>query len=463
MTATAGIPTLVELLHAHGTDALSFTAVESGVERWFDERPPAGTGACVAYCDTGSAWVAVCSPLVDANERARAALRFVDAARGRGRRASFFAADTLDGEGLRRLLIGMQPILRPAQWLGSLTNRRSFREQLRRARAKGLRVRSAEASEFAVGMPARRAVDALARRWLDSRHMRPMGFVVSVEPFHHPEEHRYVVGEHRGRIVGFLSAVPIARGRGWLVEDVFRGESAPNGTTETLIHELIRSVPESEYVTLGPTPLAGAVGWPLRLARLLARPLFDFAGLYAFRQRLRPTAWQPVWLAFPRTQSAPVAVIDVLRAFARGSLLRFAGDSLLLHPSGLPMAVAWPLPLWTLALAWLAATGRASLLGFETAELWAWVAFDALLLVFLVRAAMQPRRSRLLLAAGLAAIDAGLSLAHAAFTGAGATVLGHTLRALATAAPVAGTVALACACVIEARARARSRPASAEA
>jgi hypothetical protein len=216
-------------------------------------------------------------------------------------------------------------------------------------------------------------------------------------------------------------------------------------------------------VTLGPTPLVGAVAWPLRLAQLLARPLFDFAGLYAFRQRLRPTAWHPVWLVFPRAEPAPVVVVDVLRAFARGSLLRFAGDSLLLHPSGLPMAVAWPLPLWTLALAWLAATGRASLLGFEAAELWLWVVFDALLLVFLFRAAMQPRRPRLLLATGLAAVDAGLSLAHAVFTGGGATALAHTLRAVATGAPIAGTVALASACVIEARARGRSRPASADA
>jgi len=340
-----------ELMRAHGTDALSFAAFKTAIRHWFDATPPAGTGGCVAYYDTASAWVAIGSPLAPAAERAAVASRFVAAARARGRRACFFAADSLDGDRLRRLLVGQQPVFRPSRWITELARHRRLREQLRRARAKGLAVRRADAGELSARTPLRHAVEALGREWLATRHMEPMRFAVTVEPFHRPHEHRYYVGERGGRLVAFLSAVPIGARRGWLVEDVFRGADAPNGTTEAMIHALMIDVPEGEYVTLGPTPLAGPVVWPLRVVAHLTRPLFDFEGLRAFRQRLRPDAWEPVWLVYPASASMPHAIVDVLRAFAGGSLSRFALRSLLQHPSGLPWALAIPLPA---LLAWAA-------------------------------------------------------------------------------------------------------------
>ncbi|MGH7438420.1 MAG: phosphatidylglycerol lysyltransferase domain-containing protein, partial [Polyangiaceae bacterium] len=258
-----------------------------------------------------------------------------------------------------------------------------------------------------------------------------------------PEEHRYFIAEQAGTLVAFLSAVPVYARGGWLVEDVPRATQAPNGTTETLICALMEEVADSAQLTLGLTPLAGPVAPPLRLIRWLSRPLFDFAGLQAFRQRLRASASEPVWLVFPRTQTAHVSIIDSLRAFADGSLLRFALASLLRHPSGLPWALALPLPLWTAALAWLAATHRASLLGFPRRELLLWVAFDALLLVPLVRAAMRPRRRRLLFATGLAGLDALLSISHVLFVGLGGSAVQEALRGLGTGAPVVGAALLA--------------------
>jgi phosphatidylglycerol lysyltransferase len=449
MTPREAPASVVELAVENGRDALSFLAVESGMEHWFDESPPEGTGACVAYVDTRGAWVAACSPLVPAprgdgaNELRRAALRFVAAAREHGRRACFFASEAPALDGLGRLLIGQQPVFHPREWLGHLARHRRLREQLRRARAKGLVVRSVASSELAEGSALRREVEQLAHAWLRARHIEPMGFLVALEPFLEPSRHRYFVAELRGRPVGFLSAVPIGRRRAWLVEDMVRAPRAPNGTTETLFVALMRDVEDSAYVTLGLTPLAGPVAWPLRFARWASRPLFDFAGLRAFRERLRPQSWQPVWLVYPAGASPAVSLVDSLRAFARGSLVGFALRSFRHHPSGLPWALALPLPLWTAALAWLAAVHRASLLGFPTSELALWVAFDALLLLVLVRVAMRPLRPRLVLATALAAIDAALSLGHLVWVGPGSTPLQAAMRVLATAAPVVGALLLA--------------------
>jgi len=440
-------PDILELLRERGRDAMSFLALESGMRHWFDAPPPEGTGSCVAYADTAGAWVAACGPLVaetgGEHGADAAAARFVAAARAAGKRACFFATEQPHLDGMSHLLIGEQPVFHPREWLERLHERKRLREQLRRARAKGVRVRRASPEGLAPGSPLQTQVEGLARAWLGSRHIEPMGFLVAVEPFHHPEEHRYLVAEQAGRVVAFLSAVPIYARRAWLVEDLFRAADAPNGTTETLLHALLCDVGQDERVILGLTPLSGPVAWPLRAARRLSRPLFDFAGLRAFRNRMRAEAWERVWLVYPRGQPAWLTVLDSLRAFANGSLLRFAFASFVRHPSGLPWMLAFPLAPWTLVLAWLAVTGRSRLLGFHHAELLLWVAFDALLLLLLVRAAMRPRLSRMLLATGLAGVDATLSVGHIVFAGFGVTAAALLLRTMATGAPLLGTLLLA--------------------
>lgn len=298
-----------------------------------------------------------------------------------------------------------------------------------------------DAAELADGLPLRRDVEELRRAWLHSRRMEPMGFLVSVEPFHRPEAHIYLIAERQQRVVQFLSAVPIYAGRGWLMEDMLRSASAPNGTTELLIDRLMREVGDARRVTPGLTPLSGRLPWWLRFARVAMRPLYDFSGLERFRARLSPGRWDPIWLTWDRG-AAPSVLIDVLTAFASGRLVRFAARSLIRHPSGPPWVLALPLFPWTLLLAILCVAGHASLLGFSTPALAGWVAFDAVLAWLLVRAAMRPKPARMGAAVAWAAVDAGLSIRHLAQAGLGAGAIAETLRLVATLAPVAGCAAL---------------------
>ena len=204
----------------------------------------------------------------------------------------------------------------------------------------------------------------------------------------------------------------------------------------------MRDVADSEFVTLGLVPLSGPIAPWLRATRFVSSPLFDFDGLRRFRQRLRPSRWESVWLLYPRSEWAATPVVESLRAFAGGSLLRFALRSVARGPSGPPWALALPLFPWTLLLALLTLSGRAGLVGFSPAALAAWVAFDALLAGQLLRSALRPRPGRLVASATAATVDAAISVPHLVAGGFGRTVAPILLRSLAAFAPCLGAAVL---------------------
>jgi phosphatidylglycerol lysyltransferase len=432
---------LLAALRKFGADAVSFLALESRMQ--FLQPHGSSPGSVVAYMDTGRAWVAVGLPLAENAQVGEVARAFVREAKKKGRRACFFACEDGEVPGFARLLLGEQPVWTPGTWRARLAQHRRLREQIRRAAAKGVAIRRVRAGELAPGTALRAQVESLARDWLASRRMAPMGFLVALEPFHLPEEHRYFIAERQGKLVEFLSAVPIYLRGGWLVEDVVRSGGAPNGTTEALLDGLMQDVGETDSVTLGLAPLSGPISSWLRVVRFVSRPLFDFAGLHAFRQRLRPAYWQRVWLVYPASESPVVHVLESLRAFAGDSLAAFAVRSIIRGPSGPPWALALPLVPWTLVLAALAMSGQAGIVGFSAHALAAWAVFDALLAVQLFWSALRPKRSRMALAAAAASFDAGLSVPHLFVTGLGRSVAAATLRSLAALAPCGGAAVLA--------------------
>ncbi|MBY0275023.1 DUF2156 domain-containing protein [Candidatus Binatia bacterium] len=311
----------LDILRGHGWVSVSFQLLESDFRYWFD-----GDDAFVAYVDTGSAWVVGGAPVAPEARLREVALRFTAAARASGRRASFFACERrfVKAARMRALRVGEQPVWVTSEWETVLRGNASLRYQLRRAQRKGVTVRVATADELApADAPVRRAILQLGTQWLAARRMAPMGFLVQLEPLTFAEERTVLVAERDGELVAFLSAVPVYARRRLFVEDLIRGRRAPNGTTELLIDAAMRAaaVRGDDTVTLGLAPLAGAVPRPLRLARAVSTPLYDFRGLRAFKAKLSPSRWEGVYLVAPG--STWLALRDALRAFAGGSLLRF--------------------------------------------------------------------------------------------------------------------------------------------
>lgn len=314
------------ILRGHGWATVSFQLLEADFHYWFD-----GDDAFVAFVDTGRAWVAGGAPIAPAERLPEVTTRFVEAARAAGRRASFFACEQrfVDQLGLPALLVGEQPVWQPSEWDEVLADPEasSLRYQLRRAGKKGVKVRAVSPEEVAdPEAPLHRTVEELARQWLAGRGMAPMQFLVRLEPLTFPNERVLLVAEQGAQVVGFLSAVPVFARRRLFVEDLLRAPHAPNGTIELLIDAAMRAARErgDDGVTLGLAPLAGEVAPMLRMARTLSAPLYDFRGLRAFKAKLRPHAWEPVYLCAASGRSTAIALGDGLTAFAGGSLMRFA-------------------------------------------------------------------------------------------------------------------------------------------
>lgn len=348
--ATADRARALAILRGHAWATVSFQLLESEFRYWFD-----GDDAFVAYVDTGGAWVAGGAPVAPEARLAEVAARFEAAARAAGRRACYFAAEErfVRSTGRRALRIGEQPVWSPARWDAVVAATPSLRYQLRRARKKGVTVRAVAAAELAdAAAPIARAIAALGEAWLATRRMAPMGFLVQLEPLRCAEERVVVVAEQGGELVGFVSAVPVYARRRLFVEDVVRAAGAPNGTAELMIDHAMRvaAARGDDAVTLGLAPLAGEVAAPLRLARALSTPLYDFRGLHAFKAKLRPDRWEPVFLCAPA--SPWLALRDGLTAFARGSLVGFGARTLARRPGLLALAaLALALAVAALALA----------------------------------------------------------------------------------------------------------------
>jgi phosphatidylglycerol lysyltransferase len=414
------------LLRRFGHTATAFQVLAPGMAHWFTndhcdghftatpERHHRAPGeisnqGMVGYIDTGAAWVAAGEPIAAREHTIDVARQFIDHAHALGKRVAFFATEgaLAASPRFRRVLIGEQPVWNPVRWSEVLASHRSLREQLRRARAKGVTVRAVSHGDFSFD----HALRGLMQRWLATRPMPSMHFLVELEPFVHRGERMLFVAERAGVVVAFLSLAPVSARNGWLFEHVLRDPQAPNGSAELMIDFAMRNLGSKgvTWATLGLAPLAGSVAGWLRFVRTTARPFFNFEGLTSFKRKLGPSSWQPVYLAYPQERSSVLAMVDGLRAFAGGSLLRFGLHTVLRGPPPLLRALQLSLIPWTIALALWPADGWFPSPGVK----WAWVTFDVLLLFGLQRLRQRWTRRLSMTLATLVSLDTLLTVVQA--------------------------------------------------
>jgi phosphatidylglycerol lysyltransferase len=231
-----------------------------------------------------------------------------------------------------RVLLGAQPVWDPREWPEAVAKRASLRAQFNRARNKGVRI-SEWPSRDAENHPALRRC---LTEWLATRHLPPLHFLVEPETLSRLEDRRVFVAERGEReVVAFTVLSPVPSRNGWLVEQIVRGLSAPNGTAELLIDSAMRAIAASgaTYATLGLSPLSQRAGFDpphqpmwlrfvLRWVRLHGARFYNFGGLDAFKAKFNPQDWEPIYAIGEGESFSPRDLYAIAGAFSGGAPLR---------------------------------------------------------------------------------------------------------------------------------------------
>jgi phosphatidylglycerol lysyltransferase len=335
------VPAAVErarrIVLAHGWNSTSYQLVNPGLRLWFDEDAVTGYGVAAGRMVVAGA--PVCAP----ERLGTVARHFQDFAAGAGRKVCYFGAGSrlereLAGCDPRsRVLLGSQPVWDPSHWSSVAARHASIRAQLNRARNKGVSVAEWAAREAQDSAQLRRILE----RWLGTRGLPPMGFLVEPDTLGRVLDRRAFVATREDTPVAFLLASPVPARNGWLVEQIVRDPGAPNGTNELLVDAAMTALAAdgSRYVTLGLSPLSSRAPAPasslpawLRLTfawvRAHGRRFFNFEGLDAFKSKLRPDEWEPVYVLTPGRPFSPLDLYAIAGVFGRGSAAGFIGRAL---------------------------------------------------------------------------------------------------------------------------------------
>lgn len=319
-----------ELVLAHGWNSTSYQILNPGIKHWF----AAANDAVVGFVSSGGMRVVVGAPICAENRLIEVASEFERAAAEKGERVCYLCAErrleSVYAETFthKKLLLGAQPVWQPHNWEEIVAEHKSLRAQLNRARNKGVEV-AEWSNEKARDNPA--LLDCL-REWLDAKGLPPLHFMVEPNTLSRLFDRRVFVAEHCSKVAGFVMLSPVPRRNGWLFEQFVHRPGAPNGTVELMIDAAMRATANggSAYATLGLAPLSTRAAVapfnnPLWLKILLAwmrvhgKRFYNFDGLDAFKAKLQPERWEPVFAISNEKHLSPKTLYAIAGAFSENA------------------------------------------------------------------------------------------------------------------------------------------------
>jgi hypothetical protein len=311
----------------------------------------------IRYVDVPGAVVAAGEPLCPIADRADAFFAFAAQARTQRKRAVITPigaalADAVRARGARTMCIGAEPVLELAEWLGELGGPDPL-ERLPVARALARRGGKVVAWDAHALTDEQRAVIAsLTAQWKSARAGPLVGFLNAVDPLQHVEQKALFV-IYDGKLEGpaaVLAAVPVwsssssstsspstAGGAdAWFFADYMRHPDARAGVVELLFVEAARALRArgAREVRLGLCPLGRLElgGKPDGILEAMLRPLlsrqrdrttypFSYAQVAAFKEKLGPTRFDPMFIATDGARGPWLAQALAWAHFPDGPLL----------------------------------------------------------------------------------------------------------------------------------------------
>lgn len=216
---------------------------------------------------------------------------------------------------------GVEQILR-LEPTGGSSYIRDLRKKLKRARQAGVDI-----VEYRPGYQPDAASEAamtnLAKDWLANRR-GPQTYWATIDLFRARGITRWFCGMVGGKLVGVLSLLELRNREGYLIEHILWHPDAPVGTSELLITRATEALAAEgcHSASFGPAPahelgeVSGFSSSTQTLAHWIYRHccrIFTLDSKVLYRQKFRPSATEPLYLAF----DPPRLRLDTLQALGR--------------------------------------------------------------------------------------------------------------------------------------------------
>jgi phosphatidylglycerol lysyltransferase len=340
METSSKLARVREIVLKCGWNSTSYQIINPGIRHWFATK----SDSVVGFVSCNGVRVVAGAPISAKETLKETAAEFESVAAENNESVCYcFAEQRLesfyeDSPNYSKVLFGAQPIWQPRNWAEIIKTHKSLRAQLNRSRNKGVTV--------AEWLPEKAHDNPLLKnclhKWLGNKGLPPLRFLVEPETLKRLFDRRIFVAEQDGKVVGFVVLSPIAQRNGWLFEQFPHHPDAPNGTVELMIDTAMRALAKDgyEYATLGLAPLSTRAeiepfNNPLWLRFVLAwmrkhgQRFYNFDGLDAFKAKLQPESWEPVFAISNRSKFSPRTLYAIASAFSGNAPVRmFVGGIL---------------------------------------------------------------------------------------------------------------------------------------
>jgi phosphatidylglycerol lysyltransferase len=321
------------LVLTHGWNSTAYQIINPGIRHWFSK----GGDGVVGFVSRRGVRVVVGAPICAGERLSEVAAEFERDSTHKGDKVCYFCAETrleslyADSAKHAKVLLGAQPVWQPKDWANIVAKHKSLRAQLNRARNKGVTV-TEWSTEKACNNPA--LLECL-REWLAAKGLPPLHFMVETDTLNRLFDRRIFVAELNVTAIGFVLLSPVPQRDGWLFEQYVYQPGSPNGTVELMVDAAMRALAAGDcnYATLGLAPLSTRAQIepfrnPFWLRILLAwmrvhgRRFYNFDGLDAFKAKLKPERWEPVFAISNEVHLSLTTLYAIAAAFSENAPVR---------------------------------------------------------------------------------------------------------------------------------------------
>ena len=308
-----------------GYNEHSFIGIAVQPDVWVD---PDRKGV-VSYNERGKVWIVGGEPLGRDCDLLGVTGRFMREARRKKKIVAFVPttekfANSIAGENVRVIKVGASPYFDLTKWHPTGNCAKTLRSSVNRGRRAGIWVE--EVTEVTDNF--RKETNEICDKWGNaSRAGVKFGWLFAVLPFQNSDVKKYFAARDAdGQLLGLLAASPIPAREGWYLEDVVRAHDAPDGTSDLLVFEALKSLAEqgAKLATLGTVPLSEKgenilsvgsnylVEKAFSLSRRHLRSLYNFEGLGHFKSKFVPTWWENEYVIISKGNLVPPRVANAI-------------------------------------------------------------------------------------------------------------------------------------------------------